>query len=307
MNPNNDNVKILRNLLLDNYAEFDDIPDDLLLLALIKNSRQKLTHLATTYGSSNFERIEFLGDAVLDLIVAEVLFKNFNLKTPGDLTEMKSKLVRNSSLTCLAQNKNLCSLIISIDQYTVYGKNCADLFEAIIGALYYHLQNTHPNPIKFLLFWLNNEFDYENIISYMLNHPNENDVCNAIHNTIHDPIPTIYENPVYTTKSIIKPDITSFSALSMDELKSSLIEINKLIAKNTPVAYKTRLSNIYQKYKFGNVNYVTIEKGVNWTVGISCPSKPLCNENMIGVGTHYMRKEAEEMAAKKAYEYLTSV
>mgnify|MGYP002683288304 CR=1 FL=1 len=44
-------------------------------------------------GGSN-ERLEFLGDAVLDLVVAEYLYKNFPLNEEGDLTKFRSILVR---------------------------------------------------------------------------------------------------------------------------------------------------------------------------------------------------------------------
>lgn len=177
------NVVKLRQLVLDDYVEFDDIPDDLLLLAINKNylfnmnERNKLR----IYGSLNYERLEFLGDSCLELIVADLLFKNYNLKNPQELTEMKSKIVRNSSLHCLSQNKGLCSLILKEDVYKLGNKDCADVFESIIGALYYYLQESYPNPIKFLIYWLNKEFDFENLIQYLIDNQNVNDVCRSVY------------------------------------------------------------------------------------------------------------------------------
>ncbi len=141
------------------------------------NDRNKLK----IYGSLNYERLEFLGDSCLELIVADLLFKNYDLKTPQVLTELKSKIVRNSSLHCLSQKKGLCSLILKEDVYKLGNKDCADVFESIIGALYYYLQGSYPNPINFLKFWLNKEFEFENLIQYLIDNENENDVCQSVY------------------------------------------------------------------------------------------------------------------------------
>ena len=52
----------------------------------------------TTNGKENNERLEFLGDAVLDAVIADVLYRKFSEKEEGLLTQMKSELVKASSL-----------------------------------------------------------------------------------------------------------------------------------------------------------------------------------------------------------------
>lgn len=85
--------------------------------------------------SLNNERLEYLGDAVLGAIVAEYLFKKFPYKREGELTEMRSKLVKREQLGLLARRMHLTDLIEILP--SAHAK-CAggDAFEALIGALF---------------------------------------------------------------------------------------------------------------------------------------------------------------------------
>ncbi|MCP4168118.1 MAG: ribonuclease III [Chloroflexi bacterium] len=87
------------------------------------------------------ERLEFLGDAVIDLIVAEVLYQRFPEQREGPLTSMRASLVRRETLAAFAR-------IIDLGEHLFLGKGeeenggrerdailCAG-FEALVGALY---------------------------------------------------------------------------------------------------------------------------------------------------------------------------
>lgn len=85
----------------------------------------------------NNERLEFLGDAILDAIVADIVFKEFEYKKEGFLTTIRSKIVQRETLNKLALDLGLDHLIQSsaknINQKThVYG----NALEALIGAIY---------------------------------------------------------------------------------------------------------------------------------------------------------------------------
>lgn len=89
--------------------------------------------------SSN-ERLEFLGDAILGSVVAELLFKSYPYKEEGFLTEMRSKIVNRANLNQLARKMGFDELII-FDQKTVnfqskHHSMYGDAFEALIGAIY---------------------------------------------------------------------------------------------------------------------------------------------------------------------------
>lgn len=86
------------------------------------------------------ERLEFLGDAILGSVVAELLFKMYPYKDEGFLTEMRSKIVSRSNLNQLAKRLGLDELIEFDTRILSYsnkqGSLLGDTFEAMIGAIY---------------------------------------------------------------------------------------------------------------------------------------------------------------------------
>jgi len=87
------------------------------------------------------ERLEFLGDAVLDLIVAHELFKRYPDKAEGDLTELKSLLVSRPTLQQTAAEVGIGeALLLSKNEEATGGRKrpsiLADAFEAVLGAVY---------------------------------------------------------------------------------------------------------------------------------------------------------------------------
>ncbi len=84
----------------------------------------------------NNERLEFLGDAILDAITADFLFKIFPTQDEGFLTEMRAKIVSRSQLNKLAQKLGLDQLIHLDGGNGVFRSYKGDAFEALIGAIY---------------------------------------------------------------------------------------------------------------------------------------------------------------------------
>ncbi|SUP39747.1 ribonuclease III [Veillonella criceti] len=87
------------------------------------------------------ERLEFLGDAVLDLIIGEYLFTTYPQMTEGELTKIKAATVCETSLaTCSAKLNFGNYLLLGRGEATSGGRErasiLADTFEAVIGALY---------------------------------------------------------------------------------------------------------------------------------------------------------------------------
>ena len=86
------------------------------------------------------ERLEFLGDAVLELIVTEYLYQNFD-NPEGELTNLRSALVKGSMLSNIAQELEIDKfLYLSKGEAKSEGKSkqliMANAFEALIGAIY---------------------------------------------------------------------------------------------------------------------------------------------------------------------------
>lgn len=85
----------------------------------------------------NNERLEFLGDAILDAIVADILYKKFEHKKEGFLTSTRSRIVQRETLNKLAVELGLDKLIISSTRNLAHNTNIyGDALEALIGAIY---------------------------------------------------------------------------------------------------------------------------------------------------------------------------
>ena len=85
----------------------------------------------------NNERLEYLGDAVLSLVVADYLFKRFPFENEGFLTDMRSKIVSRASLNKLSEKLGLKSFMHFANADARQMKSAGgDAFEAFIGALY---------------------------------------------------------------------------------------------------------------------------------------------------------------------------
>lgn len=104
----------------------------------IDNLCLALTH--RSLGKPNNERLEYLGDSVLDILVADALFNYHPNRDEGWLSTVRASLVRTERLADIARNINLPKYIRSS-----FGKNAnlsnnrnmiADAVEAVIGAVY---------------------------------------------------------------------------------------------------------------------------------------------------------------------------
>ena len=85
----------------------------------------------------NNERLEFLGDAVLDAAVGDIVYRHFPGKREGFLTNTRSKLVQRDTLNKLAQDMGICSLIHSSGHTSTHNSYMGgNAFEALVGAMY---------------------------------------------------------------------------------------------------------------------------------------------------------------------------
>ncbi len=86
----------------------------------------------------DYERYEFLGDSVLDLIVAENLLKNYPAEPEGILTEKRSRLVSNEHLSKIFKHLDITNFVKSAVNYSISLKDKANFVEALFGAYYLH-------------------------------------------------------------------------------------------------------------------------------------------------------------------------
>ena len=85
----------------------------------------------------NNERLEFLGDAILDAVVADIVYKKFDGKKEGFLTNTRSKIVQRDTLNQVAVKIGLDKLIkFTTRQSSHNSYMCGNAFEALVGAIY---------------------------------------------------------------------------------------------------------------------------------------------------------------------------
>ena len=85
----------------------------------------------------NYERLEFLGDAVLGTIIGNYLFSQMPDADEGDLTQMRSKIVRREFLNHIGKSLGLYPLLQSKVEKDRYGDDIhGNIFEALIGAVF---------------------------------------------------------------------------------------------------------------------------------------------------------------------------
>ena len=85
----------------------------------------------------NNERLEFLGDAILDAIVGDIVYEHFPGKREGFLTNTRSKIVQRDTLNRLAKEMGINQLILSNGHSSSHNSYLGgNAFEALVGALY---------------------------------------------------------------------------------------------------------------------------------------------------------------------------
>ena len=85
----------------------------------------------------NNERLEFLGDAILDAVVADIVYKRFEGKREGFLTNTRSKIVQRETLNQIAVKIGLDKLIKYTTRQSSHNSYmCGNAFEALVGAIY---------------------------------------------------------------------------------------------------------------------------------------------------------------------------
>lgn len=106
----------------------------------------------------NNERLEFLGDAILDSIVAEHLYQQFPDQDEGFLTQLRSKIVNRDTLKRVSLKMGIAGILITRVSKDDYNALYGDALEAMIGAIY--LDRGYKKTRKFII---------ERIINYHLN------------------------------------------------------------------------------------------------------------------------------------------
>ena len=124
----------------------------------IDNYELALRHSSSSFVDANGvkssnERLEFLGDTILDVVVAEYLYNKYPKLQEGELTKMKSKVVSRINLNQIAQALNIQDVLeVNIGKKDLHHSILGNALEAIIGAIYLDkgFSFSHKIILKFL-------------------------------------------------------------------------------------------------------------------------------------------------------------
>ena len=105
--------------------------------------KEALTHSSFAYENNlpSNERMEFLGDAVLEVVVSDILYRKYPQAAEGELTEKRASLVNGKSLAMIARKLSLGKFLFLGKGEDAQGgrelsSNLANVLEAIIGAIF---------------------------------------------------------------------------------------------------------------------------------------------------------------------------
>ena len=93
-----------------------------------------LTHKSTS--KDNYERLEILGDAVLQLVITELLFKEYPDHKEGQITIIRQNIVNSKNLEKIFLSLKLDEIFKKVNPSFIKGNVYSDIFEALIGAIY---------------------------------------------------------------------------------------------------------------------------------------------------------------------------
>lgn len=123
--------------------------------------------------AEDYERLEFLGDSILNFVITSAIFKSYPHKRQGELTNMRKNFVRSHSVSNLGRKLHLEKYIrtgksITPSDLLSNDKYFEDVFEALIGAMYLDqgLQIT-ANYIYSLVGEAINEYDFKQIFDFI--------------------------------------------------------------------------------------------------------------------------------------------
>ncbi|WP_436515717.1 ribonuclease III [Ekhidna sp. To15] len=118
---------------------------------------------------NSYERLEYLGDAILGMIIAEYLYMTYPFKEEGFLTEIRAKIVNRESLNKLGQKIGLKELVQYNQNSRAHRSVYGDCMEALIGAVY--LDHGFEYSKKFVIKKLvKPHYDLEELVSRITNY-----------------------------------------------------------------------------------------------------------------------------------------
>ena len=125
------------------------------------------------YKDISNERMELLGDAVLDLVVTEYLYKKLPSSAEGELAKIKAMVVSEPVLVKISRKLELGEYLLMSKGEEITGGRVrssilGDVFESLLGAIYLdsNFETTKEIALKYMTYWIDNAETVEEILDY---------------------------------------------------------------------------------------------------------------------------------------------
>lgn len=139
--------------------------------------QRAITHvsynIAKSHNSDNYQRMEYLGDSILDFVIADELYRNYPQFDEGRLSKFRANIVSREPLANIINKSKIVDFILYDKNTTVLSKKIkSDFFESIVAAIYLDsngLKETKKFILKYLKPYINAEvkndnYDYKSML-----------------------------------------------------------------------------------------------------------------------------------------------
>ena len=250
---------------------------------------ERIKIIRKKYGTTTYESLEFLGDGILEAILKHMIYQSLAQEGPAPMSRAISLLRSNNFLSCLAGKYNLC-LIESPDDV----KYCADIFEALLGAVFLHLTNQGKNAYRIMYRWLVEFWEIPVYLGKFLTR--KDDMC-FTGSRIQPPRIKASKLPV-PVKDLPEEQVSPADLLAqareleVKQLEYLIQQLEYEFAQKSLLEDPERaLGNIFRRLGFPTPRYILLEPN---GIGISCPQS-LCPEG----GFLAISQEADLVKARR--------
>ena len=192
-----------------------------------------LTHSSIQSNPSNYERLEFFGDSIIDFIVSEWLFLKKEKLDQGELTTIKSTFVSRKNLSLLGREMNLINYAIihkSVDlsSNSTIDRINSDLYESIVGAIYLDSNYQTVKDFVYNTLLKHDSVNQENYKGKLNELCHQQQITEPIYNLISDLGPD--HNKKYKVKVLVKGKIffgygTKIKEAEINAAKKALVNL----------------------------------------------------------------------------------
>ena len=169
-----------------------------------------LTHSSIQSNPSNYERLEFFGDSIIDFIVSEWLFLKKEKLDQGQLTTIKSTFVSRKNLSLLGREMDLINYAIihksvDLNSNSTIDRINSDLYESIVGAIYLDSNYQTVKGFVYNTLLKHDSVNQENYKGKLNELCHQQQITEPIYNLISDLGPD--HNKKYKVKVLVKGEI----------------------------------------------------------------------------------------------------